>query len=122
MNTIGNILWFLLGGVVIALIYFVIGFIFLITIIGIPFGRQLFKMGGFALWPFGREVVETSRFGGCLTVGMNILWVLVGWWEIALVHITFGILCAITIVGIPFAKQHFKMAYLALLPFGREFH
>jgi uncharacterized membrane protein YccF (DUF307 family) len=121
MKCLGNILWLILGGLLVAAIYFVVGLLFCITILGIPFGVQLWKFGVFALWPFGTEVVDGSDAGGCLTIGMNVLWILLGWWEIAAVHLFFGIVCCITILGIPFGVQHFKMAWLSLLPFGKTF-
>ena len=121
MKCLGNILWLILGRLLVAAIYFVVGLLFCITILGIPFGVQLWKFGVFALWPFGTEVVDGSDAGGCLTIGMNVLWILLGWWEIAAVHLFFGIVCCITILGIPFGVQHFKMAWLSLLPFGKTF-
>lgn len=117
MGIIGNILWFFLGGAIVCLIYFVIGLVMCCTIIGIPFGVQLWKLGLLALCPFDREV-ESNPGSGCLPTVFNILWIVTGWWEIALVHLFFGIICAITIIGIPFAKQHFKMMKMSLLPFG----
>lgn len=120
MNSIGNVLWLLLGGILIAGWYFLFGFVLCVTIIGIPFGLQLFKLGAFALWPFGRELVDGPDRGGCLTVVMNIIWILTGWWELAVMHFFFGVLCLITIVGIPFGLQHFKMALASLVPFGKE--
>lgn len=121
MKCLGNILWLILGGLLVAAIYFVVGLLFCITILGIPFGVQLWKFGVFALWPFGTEVVDGNDAGGCLAIGMNVLWILLGWWEIAAVHLFFGIVCCITILGIPFGVQHFKMAWLSLLPFGKTF-
>ncbi len=121
MKFLGNILWLILGGLLVAAIYFIVGLLFCITIIGIPFGVQLFKFGVFALWPFGTEVVDGNSASGCLSIGMNIVWILLGWWEIAAIHIVFGLICCVTIVGIPFGVQHFKMAWLSLLPFGKEF-
>lgn len=120
MKFIGNILWLILGGFLVALYYFIVGLIFCITIIGIPFGLQLMKMGVFALWPFGSQVVPDTNDGGCLAVIMNVIWLLVGGVEIAMLHVAFGAVCCITIVGIPFGVQHFKMALLALLPFGKK--
>ena len=120
MKIIGNILWLILGGILISLYYAVVGLLFCLTIIGIPFGVQLFKMAGFALWPFGREVVSGPNDAGCLSILMNIIWILCGGIEIALLHLWFGIVLCITIIGIPFGLQHFKMALLALVPFGKE--
>lgn len=119
MKFIGNILWLILGGLFTSLYYLLGGILFCITIIGIPFGLQLFKMARFALWPFGNDIQSSSNDGGCLSVLMNVIWILFGGIEIALCHITFGIICCITIIGIPFGLQHFKMALLAIVPFGK---
>ena len=120
MNLFLNFLWLILGGLIIALYYFLMGLLFCITIIGAPFGVQLFKMGVFALWPFGHEAVSDTNDGGCLAILMNVLWILFGGIEIALLHVTFGVICCLTIVGIPFGMQHFKMTILALVPFGKK--
>ena len=120
MKFIGNILWMVLGGFIISLYYALVGLIFCITIIGIPFGMQLFKMAGLALWPFGHDVTPGANDGGCLSLIMNVIWIVLGGIEIALMHVTLGIGFCITIIGIPFGLQHFKMALLALVPFGKE--
>lgn len=120
MKFIGNILWLVLGGLLVSLYYFIVGLLFCITIIGIPFGLQLMKMGQFALWPFGNEAQSDTNDGGCLSILMNVVWILVGGVEIATIHVTFGLFCCLTIVGIPFGVQHFKMAILALVPFGKK--
>lgn len=120
MNLLGNILWFVLGGFIVSLYYFIVGVLFCITIIGIPFGLQLIKLAGFALWPFGHEIQPDTNDGGCLSIIMNVIWILVGGVEIAMIHLTFGLFLCITIIGIPFGLQHFKMALLALVPFGKK--
>ena len=120
MKFIGNILWMLLGGILISLYYALVGLLFCITIIGIPFGVQLFKMAGFALWPFGHQVTSGPRDTDFLSILMNIIWIVLGGVEIAVMHAVFGLTCCITIVGIPFGLQHFKMALLALAPFGKK--
>ena len=120
MKFIGNILWLLLGGILISIYYALVGLLFCITIIGIPFGVQLFKMAGFALWPFGHQVTAGPNDSGCMSIFMNIIWVVLGGVEIAVMHAIFGLICCVTIVGIPFGLQHFKMALLALAPFGKE--
>ena len=120
MNTIGNVLWIVLGGWLLFLTYCFMGLFFCLSIIGIPFGLQLFKLGVYALSPFGKEVVYQGE-SGCLSLTFNILWIVLGWWEIALVHLTLAILCAITIVGLPFAKQHIKLIQISLFPFGAKF-
>lgn len=120
MKFIGNILWMVLGGFIISLYYALVGLLFCISIIGIPFGMQLFKMAGLALWPFGHDVTPGANDGGCLSLIMNVIWIVLGGIEIALMHVTLGIGFCITIVGIPFGLQHFKMALLALVPFGKK--
>ena len=120
MKFLGNILWFVLCGFLISLYYFVVGVLFCITIIGIPFGVQLIKLAGFALWPFGHDIQSDTNDGGCLSIIMNVIWILVGGIEIAMLHLTFGAFLCLTIIGIPFGLQHFKMALLALIPFGKK--
>jgi uncharacterized membrane protein YccF (DUF307 family) len=120
MKFIGNILWLILGGLLVSLYYALAGLIFCLSIIGIPFGVQLFKMAGFALWPFGREVVAGPNDAGFLAILMNIIWIIFGGIEIALLHISLGAVLCLTIVGIPFGLQHFKMSLLALVPFGKK--
>lgn len=120
MKFIGNLIWLLFGGLAIAIEYFVGSLLLMATIIGIPFGLQTIKLGVLAIWPFGSEVVRTNSAGGCLSTIMNLIWFFVGGFWILLTHIGFGILLGITIVGIPWARQHFKLAGLALTPFGRE--
>ncbi|MBQ6710294.1 MAG: YccF domain-containing protein [Bacteroidales bacterium] len=120
MKFLGNILWFVLGGFLVSLYYFIVGLLFCITIIGIPFGLQLIKLAGFALWPFGHEIQPDTNDGGCLAIIMNVIWILVGGVEIAMLHLTFGVFLCLTIIGIPFGVQHFKMALLALIPFGKK--
>jgi uncharacterized membrane protein YccF (DUF307 family) len=120
MNSIGNIFWLLLGGILIAIIYYLVGLLMCLTLIGIPFGLQLFKLGTYSLWPFGHELVDGPNEPGCVSVVMNLLWILLGWWEIAILHVVCGIIFLLTIVGIPFALQHFKMAFASIFPFGKE--
>ena len=120
MNFLGNIFWLIFGGIIIAIIYYLVGLLMCITIIGIPFGIQLFKLGTYSLWPFGHELVDGPHEPGCISVAMNLIWVLCGWWEIAILHLVFGLLFCITIVGIPWGIQHFKMAIGSIFPFGKE--
>ncbi|GAB6010136.1 YccF domain-containing protein [Dysgonomonas reticulitermitis] len=120
MKTLGNIIWVIFGGFIIALEYFIAGFLMLITIIGIPFGIQAFKLGILALWPFGSKVVDNKSSIGCLSLFFNIIWIIIGGFWIALTHLFWGILFCITIIGIPFGKQHFKLVHLALVPFGKK--
>ena len=118
MRTIGNILWVIFAGIWLALAYAIAGLLFCITIVGIPFGVQAFKLAGLSLWPFGRTVVPKSE-GGCLEVGANIVWLVLFGWEIFLGHLVAGAILCITIIGIPFGIQAFKLSVLALWPFGR---
>jgi len=118
MSVLGNVIWLIFGGFIIAIQYFIGGLLMMITIVGIPFGIQAFKLGILALWPFTSKVTPTSQQGGCLNTLFNIIWLfLAGFW-IALNHLFWGIILSVTIVGIPFGRQHFKMAGLALTPFG----
>jgi uncharacterized membrane protein YccF (DUF307 family) len=116
MNVLGNISWLVLGGFVPPLLWLVAGIVLCITIVGIPFGLQCFKLANLAAFPFGRDV-EMQPFGAFGLLG-NIAWLVLAGWEIALSHVTLGALLCITIIGIPFGKQHFKLARLALVPFG----
>jgi uncharacterized membrane protein YccF (DUF307 family) len=122
MSLIGNILWILLGGgIFLFLEYFIGGIILCLTIVGIPFGVQAIKLSILALFPFGKEITHSKPTPGILSILMNILWILCGGIYIAATHLIFGILCAITIIGIPFAKQHMKLAVLSLTPFGSTY-
>jgi uncharacterized membrane protein YccF (DUF307 family) len=119
MNTIGNLIWLIFGGLLSAVGYVIGGFVLCLTIIGIPFGLQCFKLAAFVLWPFGRMAVGTQGSTGCLNLVLNILWlVFAGIW-IAITHIVFGLILFITIIGIPFARQHFKLVEVSLMPFGK---
>ena len=115
MSTLGNILWFILGGFIVALLYFLAGLVVCITIIGIPFGTQLFKIAGLALSPFGKTVT-TKENAGCLSMGFTVLWILLGWWEIAIIHFILACIFAITIIGIPFAKAHWRLMKMSFMP------
>ncbi len=122
MSAIGNVLWvFFGGGIILFLEYLIGGVILCLTIVGIPFGVQCVKLSLLALLPFGKEVVHTPSASGCVSVFLNVLWALVAGLPIAVTHLVFGLLWAITIVGIPFAKQHMKLAGFALTPFGHTF-
>ena len=120
MSIIGNIIWVIFGGFIMALEYMISGALLCLTIIGIPFGLQIFKLGVFALLPFGRTSVVTYRGSGCLYILFNIIWLLIGGIWIALSHLALGVLFCITIIGIPFGMQHFKLMSMALTPFGRD--
>jgi len=119
MRFIGNIIWLITGGIIIAVEYFVGSIVLMVTIVGIPFGIQTLKMASLAIWPFGRETRVHSRASGCLYIMMNIIWLLTGGLWIAITHLILGALLCITIIGIPFGLQHFKLAGIALSPFGR---
>lgn len=114
MKLLGNILWLIFGGLFHALGLFLVGLLLCVTIIGIPFGLQVFKMGKLVLYPFGTD----ARINFDKHPIANILWLIFFGWEIALAHIITGALLCITIIGIPFGLQWFKLAKLALLPFG----
>lgn len=121
MNLLGNIVWLLLGGL--ALSQWNISFRDWrsgLTIVGIPFGIQALKLGLLALLPFGQTSVRTDQGTGCLYTLMNVIWFFLGGIWIVLTHLLFGALLFITIVGIPFGRQHFKLMSMALTPFGRN--
>lgn len=120
MRILGNIIWLLFGGFVIAIEYLIGSLALMVTIVGIPFGVQTLKLAGLAIWPFGRDTRVHSRASGCLYIIMNVIWLIFGGLCIALTHVFFGALLCITIIGIPFGLQHFKLTALALTPFGRD--
>jgi uncharacterized membrane protein YccF (DUF307 family) len=120
MKFIGNLLWLIFGGIVAALIWALIGLILCITIIGIPFGIQCLKIASFVLWPFGRDIIP-GKFGLMGAIG-NVIWIIICGIELCIAHLIFGLLLCITIIGIPFGLQHFKLAKLALIPFGAQIH
>lgn len=120
MKTFGNIIWIIFGGLHIALEYFVAGLLLMLTIIGIPFGLQSIKLGLLAIWPFGKDVKWQVSEPGCLSMFMNVLWFIVGGFFICLTHFFYGVLLCITVIGFPFGLIHFRLAGLALSPFGKE--
>ncbi len=120
MNLLLNIIWLIFGGFILVLGYLLGALLLCVTIIGIPFGIQCFKLAGLALAPFGREVREKEPPSGCLAVIMNIIWIILPGLELALAHLVLALVFAITIIGLPLAAQHLKMTRLALLPFGFE--
>lgn len=120
MNLIGNLIWLIFGGFAAAIGYIFGGFVLCLTIIGIPFGLQCFKIAGLVLWPFGRRVVTSGSPMGCLSIFCNIIWLICGGLFTALVHLLFAGLLFLTIIGIPFARQHLKLVELSLMPFGRQ--
>lgn len=120
MSLIGNLIWFIFGGLLLGIGYLFGGMVLCLTIVGIPFGLQIIKLGLFAMWPFGGEVVPGNNASGCLPLLLNVLWIICGGIEVALTHLALGIVFSITIVGIPFGMQHFKLMMLALMPFSHE--
>ena len=120
MRIIGNLLWWLFGGLEAAIGYFTGSLVMAITIIGIPVALQTFKIGLLCLWPFGAEVRNTKSPVGCTRIPLNILWIVFGGLWAWPTHASSRLLLAMTISGIPFAKQHFKMAGLSLAPFGKD--
>ncbi len=120
MKILGNILWIIFGGLELALGYIIGGMLLCITIVGIPFGLQAFKIGLFALLPFGQTTVVGRGGSGCLYTLFNILWAITFGVCLAVGHLVVGVLLCITIIGIPFGLQHFKLMAVAFTPFGRE--
>lgn len=120
MNLVLNIIWIICGGFIICLEYILSSLLLMCTIVGIPFGIQTFKLGILSLCPFGCEVRSTPTAGSCLGTLMNVLWIFLGGIWICISHLLLGLLLCITIIGIPFGRQHFKLATLALTPFGKE--
>ena len=118
MSVLLNILWFILGGFLVSLAYLLGGLLLCLTVIGIPFGLQCFKLAILGVAPFGTEIREVEPPGGALTILLNILWILLPGLELAVLHLVLAALYGITIVGLPFALQHLKLARLAILPFG----
>lgn len=119
MRLIGNILWLIIAGWSLFLGWIVAGVIACITIIGIPFGLQAFKVALYVIWPFGRTVVHRGDAGALSVVG-NVVWVIFAGWWLALETIVAGVLLCITIIGIPFGVACFKMLPIVFRPFGRE--
>ena len=120
MQILLNIIWVVFGGLMIAVEYAISSVAMMITIVGIPFGLQTLKLAIVALWPFGTVVYDGTWPSGCLAGVMNVIWWFVGGIPIALTHLAWGLLFCITIVGIPFGLQHFKLMRLAFLPFGKN--
>lgn len=115
MGCLGNIIWFIFGGFILGLSWLLAGILWCITIIGIPIGLQCFKLAGLSFWPFGKKVVYSTSSVSFL---VNIIWLIISGLPLALVHCVSGLILCITIIGIPFGMQSFKLAKLALMPFG----
>lgn len=121
MSFLGNLIWFIFGGFLAGIGYMVGGVLLCLTIVGIPFGIQALKIG-FATWtPFGEKIILKDSAHSVPNTIFNLIWLVLFGWEIALAHLVHGIILTITIIGLPFAKQHFKLIPLALFPFGRDF-
>lgn len=127
MKTLGNIIWFLCGGLWSGVLWYLAGILMALSIIGLPWARACFLLGNFTLWPFGRELVDRRQLTGREDIGTgmlgligNILWFLVIGWTLAVAHLSGALACAVTIIGIPFAVQHLKLAVASLCPIGKE--
>ena len=117
MRILLNILWIICGGLISALGFWFAGIIWCITVVGIPVGVQCFKLSSISLNPFGKEIVDD---GGAGSVLLNLLWIILFGWELALTNAVIGVILCVTIIGIPFGKQFFKIANVALFPFGKR--
>lgn len=121
MNLVGNIIWIILGGFTSFLSYITGGLALCLTIVGIPFGIQCFKLGIAILLPFGKHINTKETSSGCLSLFLNVIWIIFGGIFATLNHLIFGVLLCITIIGIPFGMQHFKLMKLSFMPFGKSF-
>jgi len=119
-NFLGNLIWLIFGGLLAALGYFVGGFVLCITVIGIPWGLQCFKLAELVLWPFGKKVINDSNNMGCLSLVCNLIWILFGGLYTTIIHLVMGIILCLTIIGIPWGRQHFKLMEISLMPFGKK--
>ncbi len=117
MRLLLNLLWFIFGGWISGTLWLLAGLLLAITIIGLPWTPAAFRIAGFSYWPFGRQVVD--RDTGATSLLLNILWLIFAGWWLALHHIVLAVGLAITIIGIPFALQHLKLAALSLTPVGK---
>jgi len=126
MALVGNFIWFIFGGVIAGILWAIVGAIAFVTVIGIPWGRACFMLSNFSFFPFGREVIDRKTLTnkddmgtGKMGTAGNIIWfILAGWW-LALTHVASGVLCCLTVIGIPFGIQHFKLGGAALFPVGK---
>ena len=119
MRFILNLIWLVLAGFWLALLYVLAGIVAFVLIITIPFGFAAFRIAAFTLWPFGRRIVRRSDAGAGSTIG-NILWIILFGWELALAHLITGIALCVTIIGIPLGLANFKLIPVSLTPLGRE--
>jgi len=118
MSLIGNIVWLILGGLPLAIAWALTGILWSLTIIGIPMGRQCFKLAGLQLAPFGARIVDEKQSG--LSFVANIFWLVFGGFELAVANLVVAVVYAVTIIGLPLAKQSLKLARLSLMPFGKR--
>ena len=126
MSTLGNLLWFILGGALMGLGWWLVGLLAFVSIVGIPWGKACFVIGQFAFFPFGKEAVNREELSGRSDIGTgalgllgNVIWFLLAGVWLAIGHMLSAAACFATIVGIPFAIQHFKLALIALAPIGK---
>ena len=126
MSTLGNLLWFILGGALMGLGWWLVGLLAFVSIVGIPWGRACFVIGQFAFFPFGKEAVSREELSGRSDIGTgalgllgNVIWFLLAGVWLAIGHMLSAAACFVTIIGIPFAIQHFKLALIALAPIGK---
>jgi uncharacterized membrane protein YccF (DUF307 family) len=119
MSFMGNVVWLVFGGFIIGVEYMVSGALLCLTIVGIPFGLRSIKLGVTAFAPFGKDVVDAEHQGPVKLL-FDIIWIVLFGWEIAMTHLASALLLAITVVGIPFARQHIKLIPIALFPFNKD--
>ncbi|MCA3739346.1 YccF domain-containing protein [Phenylobacterium sp.] len=123
MNLVLNILWFVLGGFIAGTLWMVAGFLLLVTVVGAPWAFAAFRIGRFSYAPFGRQAIPRMRDDlgtGCLGLGLNVIWLVLGGWYLAIQHILIGAGLCLTVIGIPFGLQHLKLAIISLAPVGTE--
>lgn len=125
MRTLLNILWFVLGGLPMALAWWAAAIVSAITVIGLPWARSCWVIGKFSLWPFGTDAVNRRQLSGRADIGTgvlgllgNVLWFLIAGWWLAIGHISSALACFVTVIGIPFGIQHLKLALIAIAPIG----
>jgi uncharacterized membrane protein YccF (DUF307 family) len=127
MRTLGNIIWFVCGGLWSGVIWYAAGLLAALSIVGLPWARACFLLGRFTLWPFGRELVDRRALTGRGDLGTgwmgflgNVIWFLCVGWTVAVAHLAGALASAVTIIGLPFALQHLKLALASLAPIGKE--
>ena len=119
IRLVGNVLWLLLGGIEMAIAYAIAGMLSFLLVVTAPLGVAAFRLAGYTLWPFGRSLVEKPGAGAGSALG-NVVWTIVFGWVLALGHLVAALANAISIIGIPFAVAHVKLARTALVPFGHQ--